>query len=177
MIEAIKKYAFESSDYPVILSLENHCSLGQQTVMAKIMIEVFGDLLCKEIVKGNDGSKALPSPEQLKKKILIKGKAISQSSSSSADTPIEEEEEEDVDAEDELDPEQVPADMKQEAEKAKLDKKQEAKVYKKVAKELSDITIYCRAAHFKSFETSKAKGLANEVYFLLNFNFCPHLSE
>ena len=159
MIEAIKKYAFESSDYPVILSLENHCSLGQQTVMAKIMIEVFGDLLCKEIVKGNDGSKALPSPEQLKKKILIKGKAFPQ------DTAVEEEEEEEVDAEDELDPEQVPADMKQEAEKAKQEKKQEGKVNKKVAKELSDITIYCRAAHFKSFENSKAKGLANQVFF------------
>lgn len=129
--------------------------------MAKIMIEVFGDLLCKELAKGNDGAKALPSPEQLKRKILIKGKALP----SSGQETVAEEEDEDEDVEDQLDPSQVPEDMKQEVEKAKSEKKAERKA--KVAQELSDITIYCKAAHFKSFEDSKQKGRANQVSLFL----------
>ena len=32
------KYSFENSPYPVVLSIENHCSLDQQRIMAKIMV-------------------------------------------------------------------------------------------------------------------------------------------
>ena len=31
--------------YPVILSLENHCSVSQQIVMAKLMQDIFKDIL------------------------------------------------------------------------------------------------------------------------------------
>jgi phosphatidylinositol phospholipase C epsilon len=42
---AVKNYAFYASPYPVILSIENHCSLSQQTRMGQIFKAVFGDML------------------------------------------------------------------------------------------------------------------------------------
>lgn len=36
VVEAINKSAFVASPYPVILSIENHCSLAQQARMAFI---------------------------------------------------------------------------------------------------------------------------------------------
>lgn len=38
VVEAINKSAFVTSPYPVILSIENHCSLPQQQKMAQIFI-------------------------------------------------------------------------------------------------------------------------------------------
>ncbi|EGB11462.1 hypothetical protein AURANDRAFT_21478, partial [Aureococcus anophagefferens] len=39
VVVAIKKWAFYASPYPVILSLENHCSAAQCDVMAAIFAE------------------------------------------------------------------------------------------------------------------------------------------
>ena len=72
-IETIHKYAFHSSDWPLILSLEVRCSIEQQDRMAEILIDVLGDSLLKEPVD-NLVSETLPSPSMLMKKILIKGK-------------------------------------------------------------------------------------------------------
>lgn len=68
--EAINQSSFTSSPYPVVLSLENHCSFEQQGVMAEIFIDVFGD----QIYIPPPNATSFPSPEQLKYKILIKGK-------------------------------------------------------------------------------------------------------
>lgn len=59
--------------YPVILSIEDHCSIVQQRNMATHFKKVFGEmLLTKAVDMAADG---LPSPNQLKKKILIKVRA------------------------------------------------------------------------------------------------------
>lgn len=58
------------SRYPVILSIENHCSIPQQTKMAEYFEDIFGDMLCKHPV--GEQENCLPSPESLKGKILIK---------------------------------------------------------------------------------------------------------
>ena len=38
VVEAIDRSAFEVSPYPIILSIENHCSIPQQQKMAEIMM-------------------------------------------------------------------------------------------------------------------------------------------
>lgn len=42
LVDAIKPYAFRKSEYPLILSLENHCSERQQEVLAKHLQDVLG---------------------------------------------------------------------------------------------------------------------------------------
>ncbi|XP_051510552.1 1-phosphatidylinositol 4,5-bisphosphate phosphodiesterase beta-4-like isoform X2 [Myxocyprinus asiaticus] len=78
VIQAIKETAFATSDYPVILSFENHCSKLQQYKMAKYCEEIFGDLLLKHPLEGFpiEAGQPLPSPNDLKRKILIKNKRL-----------------------------------------------------------------------------------------------------
>lgn len=59
------------SSYPVILSIENHCSVPQQKKMAQYLIEILGDKLDLANVKA-DAAGRLPSPETLRGKILVK---------------------------------------------------------------------------------------------------------
>lgn len=60
-----------SGRYPVILSIENHCSVPQQKKMAQYLTEIFGDKLNLSSIKA-DLLGRLPSPEALKGRILVK---------------------------------------------------------------------------------------------------------
>lgn len=51
VIYAIRDTAFVTSEYPLILSFENHCCMKQQYKLAKYCDEIFGDLLLKEPLK------------------------------------------------------------------------------------------------------------------------------
>ena len=73
-IKIIKQYAFFASDYPVILSIENHCSIEAQDKMANHLKTILGELLYSEPVGENFTE--LPSPEYLKRKVLIKAKKL-----------------------------------------------------------------------------------------------------
>ncbi|KAM9359321.1 1-phosphatidylinositol 4,5-bisphosphate phosphodiesterase eta-1 [Symphorus nematophorus] len=75
VIETINKYAFINNQFPVILSIENHCSIQQQKKIAQYLREIFGDKLDVGDVLSRD-SKTLPSPHSLQGKILIKGKRL-----------------------------------------------------------------------------------------------------
>jgi hypothetical protein len=72
VITTIHEYAFRTSPFPVILSFENHCSVPQQVVMARIMLSVFGDRLVRAPLADNEIQ--LPSPHDLRYKILVKAK-------------------------------------------------------------------------------------------------------
>jgi phosphatidylinositol phospholipase C delta len=74
---AIAKYAFVASPYPVIISAEVHCGLLQQEMMAKVMTEVFGDALVSAPIEGRAKILALPSPEDLKGRFLLKASTLS----------------------------------------------------------------------------------------------------
>ncbi|XP_069020557.1 1-phosphatidylinositol 4,5-bisphosphate phosphodiesterase delta-1-like isoform X2 [Embiotoca jacksoni] len=137
-IKAIKEFAFKTSDYPVILSLENHCSVEQQAVMAQHMSSILGSALVTSSL-GDGMPTNFPSPEELKGKFLIKGKRLNkleavfaQEAAEAEDTDVTEEEESNDEDEDE--------------------QKEKSKKKLKLAKELSDMVIYCKSVHFHGFE-------------------------
>ncbi|KAG5640769.1 hypothetical protein DXG03_007249 [Asterophora parasitica] len=71
---AIWKYGFVTSPYPIIISAEVHCSLAGQDAIARIMKEVFKGALVQEPHPGV--IEKLPSPEELKGRILFKTKNL-----------------------------------------------------------------------------------------------------
>ncbi|KAJ5985912.1 hypothetical protein N7499_007799 [Penicillium canescens] len=71
-ITVINRYAFISCDFPLILSLEVHCNPEQQLAMVKIMKDTFKEQLVLEPLMTN--CFILPSPEELKGRILVKVK-------------------------------------------------------------------------------------------------------
>ncbi|KAI5793030.1 PLC-like phosphodiesterase [Geopyxis carbonaria] len=72
VVSTIGKYAFHASPYPVILSLEVHCNLEQQVKMAESLITILGEKLVTEPFMTN--SLILPSPQELKHRVLVKVK-------------------------------------------------------------------------------------------------------
>ena len=68
-----QNYGFSSSVYPVIISIENHCSSGQQSKMAKIFRAIFEERLPRENLVELEGRQRLPSPEELQGKVILKG--------------------------------------------------------------------------------------------------------
>lgn len=89
VIKAVNSYAFESSAYPVTLSLENHCSIEQQEVMAQMMTSILGD----KIWSPPADMIHIPSPEELKNKIIIKGKKLSRAAEEAHDDDVSDEDE------------------------------------------------------------------------------------
>lgn len=84
VISAINKYAFIKSQYPLWVSLEVHCNPTQQEVMANIMKEIFAERLVTEKLLGFEGQ--LPTPEQLRGRILVKCKSPNLSDPKNADS-------------------------------------------------------------------------------------------
>lgn len=70
-LKAIKRNAFIVSEYPVILSIELHCSFPQQIIMAKYFKEILQDIYTLD---SENPPKEYPSPEELKRKFIIKNK-------------------------------------------------------------------------------------------------------
>ncbi|XP_076787786.1 1-phosphatidylinositol 4,5-bisphosphate phosphodiesterase delta-4 isoform X2 [Arvicanthis niloticus] len=74
VLATLAQYAFQSSDYPLILSLDNHCTWEQQKTMAHHLTEILGEHLLSTTLEGQLID-ILPSPE-LRGKILLKGKKL-----------------------------------------------------------------------------------------------------
>ncbi|KAM6169489.1 1-phosphatidylinositol 4,5-bisphosphate phosphodiesterase delta-1 isoform 2-T2 [Rhynchocyon petersi] len=139
VLRAIRDYAFKVSSYPVILSLENHCSLEQQCVMARHLRTFLGTLLLDQQLEGVTNS--LPSPEQLKGKILLKGKKVGgllprEGGGGSEATVVSDEDE--------------AAEMEDEAVRSNIQHKPKGNKVS-LAMELSNMVIYCKSVHFEGF--------------------------
>lgn len=85
VLRTIRDHAFVTSSYPVILSVENHCSLDQQRKMAEAFTKIFGDKLVIEQLNTPD---CMPSPKELEYKIILKHKKLPDAEVSSADQSL-----------------------------------------------------------------------------------------
>ncbi|KAH1062090.1 hypothetical protein AAZX31_02G241000 [Glycine max] len=70
-LKSIKEYAFVKSNYPVIITLEDHLTPFLQARVAEMIAQVFGDML---YFPHEDPLTEFPSPESLKGRILISTK-------------------------------------------------------------------------------------------------------
>ncbi|XP_061730055.1 1-phosphatidylinositol 4,5-bisphosphate phosphodiesterase classes I and II isoform X2 [Cydia pomonella] len=76
VLEAIAESAFKTSDFPVILSFENHCNPRQQAKIANYCRDIFGDKLLDRPLDSHqlEPGGELPPPLLLRHKIIIKNK-------------------------------------------------------------------------------------------------------
>ena len=74
VLYTIRHYAFETSEYPVILSIEDNCSVPFQKLMAQEIKEALGDFLLTSPISKDENH--LPSPAALRKKIILKHKKL-----------------------------------------------------------------------------------------------------
>lgn len=69
--KSIKENAFVASEYPVVITLEDHLTPDLQAKVAEMITETFGDMLfCPD----QASMREFPSPESLKRKIMISTK-------------------------------------------------------------------------------------------------------
>lgn len=158
VLHTIKKYAFQTSSLPVILSLEIHCSVEAQIKAVETLKRVFGPML---VFDPETGGNKLPSPETLRNRVLLKvkktnsqdisiddngsftttsttGNSFSESGESSSRT----------------------------SSSKSLQKIRKKKV-NRITEKLSDLGVYCQGLKFRNFSLPESK----------TFNHCFSLSE
>ncbi|XP_056338460.1 1-phosphatidylinositol 4,5-bisphosphate phosphodiesterase zeta-1-like [Oenanthe melanoleuca] len=161
VIHVIDKYAFMSSAYPLVLSLENHCSPKQQEAMADCLKSVLGEKLLSLPLGGDVNMTRLPSPEALKFKVLIRNRKVGTIEESlmrmDDDYHGEVEEISDSDAQSDDDSDDtIPARGSRTSFKRKRRRPHKRTKVKKVkiALALSDLVIYTKLQTFVSFDHS-----------------------
>uniref|UniRef100_F6ZXT6 Phosphoinositide phospholipase C n=1 Tax=Callithrix jacchus TaxID=9483 RepID=F6ZXT6_CALJA len=142
------KNIFKTSDYPVVLSLENHCSPAQQEVMADILQTTFGESLLSDML--DDFPDTLPSPEALKFKVLVKNKKIG----TLKETRERKGSNKHGDSQDKETGVQKPSGVM-------LFKKKKIRKLK-ISLALSDLVIYTKAEKFRNFQHSRLYQQFNE---------------
>ncbi|CAH9074726.1 unnamed protein product [Cuscuta europaea] len=70
-LKSIKENAFIASPYPVVITLEDHLTPSLQAKVADMLTQTFGDML---YTTKSEFLKELPSPEELKHRIIISTK-------------------------------------------------------------------------------------------------------
>ncbi|XP_061351664.1 phosphoinositide phospholipase C 2-like isoform X2 [Gastrolobium bilobum] len=70
-LRSIKEHAFVASEYPLVITLEDHLTRNLQAKVAEMVTQIFGDILFSP---STEGLKEFPPPESLKKRIIISTK-------------------------------------------------------------------------------------------------------
>ncbi|KAI1614039.1 phosphoinositide-specific phospholipase C [Exophiala viscosa] len=136
---AIKDSAFLTTDLPIIVSLEVHACHDQQEVMVDIIREVWSGLL----VDFDGDPQKLPTPESLRRKILIKVKWSPNTKPNESNNPVDH-----VTS-------YASDDSTEEGVATSSDQKNKAPKVKVLAA-LSELGIYTRAYTFKNFSQPEA---------------------
>ncbi|XP_042030536.1 phosphoinositide phospholipase C 2-like isoform X1 [Salvia splendens] len=71
-LRSIKNHAFSASEYPVIITLEDHLTADLQALVAEMIVQTFGEMLFTH--PGSSLLGEFPSPESLKRRIIISTK-------------------------------------------------------------------------------------------------------
>uniref|UniRef100_W5LTY5 Phosphoinositide phospholipase C n=1 Tax=Astyanax mexicanus TaxID=7994 RepID=W5LTY5_ASTMX len=138
VIDIINKYAFVASEFPLILCLENHCSLKQQRVMFQHLKKILGDRIHSDPPRPEDTY--LPTPNDLKGKILLKGKKLASTCNSSEGEVTDEDE---------------GAEMSQRMSMEAGEPQTVSQPKKfQLSKDLSDLVTLCKSIQFKDFPTA-----------------------
>nr|XP_042703134.1 inactive phospholipase C-like protein 2 isoform X2 [Chrysemys picta bellii] len=126
VVGVIDRYAFEASEYPLILCLAVRCSPAQQRLMAQCLRKTLGAKLYLDPPAPEEAY--LPSPETLKGRVLIKGRKLPPSCHESEGEVTDEEE--------------GPGEA-------------EGRRRFRLSRELSELVSLCQAVPFRDFEASR----------------------
>ncbi|KAG1942944.1 inactive phospholipase C-like protein [Pimephales promelas] len=138
VIDIISKYAFVASEFPLILCLENHCSLKQQKVMFQHLKKILGDRIHSDPPNLDDSY--LPSPSDLKGKILLKGKKLPSNCTGSEGEVTDEDE---------------GAEMSQRLNNEGSEQRTVVQPKNfQLSKDLSEMVTLCKSVSFKDFQTA-----------------------
>ncbi|XP_073528351.1 1-phosphatidylinositol 4,5-bisphosphate phosphodiesterase beta-1 [Phyllobates terribilis] len=179
VIEAIAECAFKTSPYPILLSFENHVdSPKQQAKMAEYCKQIFGDGLLTEPLEKYplEHGVPLPSPMELKYKILVKNKKKShksadgsakkklseQASNACSDSSSVFEPSSPGAGEADIESEEDDDDDDDDCKKSSMDEGT-AGNEASATEEMSNLVNYIQPVKFESFETSKKRNKSYEM--------------
>ena len=154
---AIRDSAFIVTELPLIVSLEIHAGLEQQEIMVEIMKDAWKNLLVDIDEKQELDIQHLPSPDQLRRKILIKVKwsldvspTAVQKPSSDTNNPVDI-----IEAGKLVSSDEEQGDESQAS--SALPAQEKRKKASKILKALSELGVYTRAYSFKKFDQPESK--------------------
>ncbi|CAF1344581.1 unnamed protein product, partial [Adineta ricciae] len=147
-LECINNYAFETSNYPLILCMELHCCINQQERVAQLLIETFGEkLFVSGSLSSNDAN--LPSPNALRGRIIIKSKKLSSSVSNEINREYGEITDDD--------------DCYEDHRRRSKKELNHCKKYRKLSRIFSDLVCLLRSAPFEDFPTAFSEQQVGQV--------------
>ncbi|KAH8197474.1 hypothetical protein TruAng_008369 [Truncatella angustata] len=135
---AVSESAFETSNLPIIVSLEVHCSFEQQELMVDIMKEEWAGLLVESPHEGCPKART-PRLEELLNKILVKVKRASTPETSTVGSVL------------------IPSTTLEDDADSDDERMTPKKPKVPICESLSSLGVYTHSEHFKAFEGQSAK--------------------